>query len=205
MNVTELKNVTELREHDPKRFEKEYYKWCEHTPDYDWWDCIDENFKEDCAKLGVRVDDIVFSGFYSQGDGAAFRGRVYVYEWMEQEGHHITHPAAYLACRDDGSYVSLTTGRGNNMRASIEECACMTTPSEIFVGLDQQAWEELVDAQLSDLSLEDEVLSFCNDLADKLYNDLRDEYEHLTSEEMFIEHCEANEITFEENEDAIFV
>lgn len=196
-------NVTELREHDPKRFEKEYYKWCEHTPDYDWWDSIEENFIEDCATLGVRVDEITFSGFYSQGDGAAFRGRVYVYEWMEAKGHHITHPAAYLACRDDGSYVRLEKGRGNNMRASAEVWANQTAPSGIFAGLDQEAWEELVDEQLGDLSIEDEVLSFCEDLAAKLYRDLRDEYEHLTSEEMFKEHCEANEVTFEENEDAI--
>lgn len=198
-------NAIELKERDPKRFEKEYYKWQEYTPDYDWWDCIDENFKEDCAKLGVRVDDIVFSGFYSQGDGAAFRGRVDVYQWMERKGHHITHPAAYLACRDDGSYVSLTTGRGNNMRARIEEWANQTAPSGMFEGLEQEAWEELVDEQISDLNIEDEVLSFCEDLANELYTSLRDEYEHLTSEEMFIEHCEANEVTFEENEDAILV
>jgi len=158
-------NVTELREHDPKRFEKEYYKWQEYTPDYDWWQHIETEFKANSGNSGVYVEDIVFSGFYSQGDGAAFRGRVYVYEWMEQKGHHITHPAAYLACRDDGSYVSLETGRGNNMRSSIEEWANQTAPSGMFEGLEQEAWEELVDAQISDLNIEDEVLSFCNDLA----------------------------------------
>jgi hypothetical protein len=36
-----------------------------------------------------------------------------------------------------------------------------------------------------------------------LYRELRDEYEHLTSEESFIESCECNEITFEENEDEV--
>lgn len=198
-------NVTELREHDPKRFQREYDKWQEHTPDYDWWDCIEESFIENCANQGVRVDKITFSGFYSQGDGAAFTGRVDVYQWMEQKGQHITHPAAYLACKDDGSYVSLETGRGNNMRANLEQWANQTAPSGMFKGLEQEAWEELVDEQISDLSIEDEVLSFCNDLAQELYTDLRDEYEQLTSEETFIEHCEANEITFEENEDAICI
>ena len=195
-------NVTELREHDPKRFEKEYYKWQKYAADYDWWDCIEENFIEDCGKLGVRVDSITFSGFYSQGDGAAFAGRVYVYEWMENKGYDVTHPAAYLACRDDGSYVSLETGRGNNMRANFEGWV-YTDPSGIFAGLDYDTWSELIDEQISDLNIEDEVLSFCEDLAQELYTSLRDEYEHLTSEEMFIEHCEANEVTFEENEDAI--
>jgi len=196
-------NATELKERDPKRFKKEYYKWDEHTLDHEWWDCIEVDFIDTCGQLGVRVDSITFSGFYSQGDGAAFTGRVYVYEWMEQTGHHITHPAAYLGCKDDGSYVSLTTGRGNNMRANLEEYANQTAPSGIFANLEQTAWEELVDEQIIALRIEDEVLSYCEDLAATLYRDLRDEYEHLTSEEMFIEHCECNEVTFEENEDAI--
>jgi hypothetical protein len=195
--------VTELKERDPKRFEKEYYKWTEYATDYDWWDDLYEDFTTDCAKLGIRVNDITFSGFYLQSDGAAFTGRVYVYEWMEHKGFDVTHPAAYLACRDDGSYVRLETGRGNNMRANLEEYTNQTAPSGIFTGLDQEAWEYLVEEQISDLSLEDEVLSFCEELAHKLYIDLRDEYDHLTSEEMFIEHCEANEVTFEENEDEI--
>jgi hypothetical protein len=198
-------NVTELKEHDLKRFEREYHEWRQYTPDYDWWDDVYEGFKQACNSVGVVVYDITFSGFHSQGDGAAFNGRVYVYQWMEAKGHHITHPAAYLACKDDGSYVRLETGRGNNMRANLEEWANQTAPSGVFAGLEQEAWEELVDEQIRDLSIEDEVLSWCDELADKLYRNLRDEYEHLTSEEMFIEHCEANEITFEESEDAISI
>jgi hypothetical protein len=201
--LEDIMDVTELKERDPKRFEKEYWAWTGHTLNYEWYEFVYENFKTDCNAVGVIVHDIHFSGFGSQGDGATFSGRVYVYEWMAHKGFDVTHPAAYLACRDDGSYVRLETGRFNNMRASLEEYACETTPSGMFEGLEQEAWEELVDAQLSDLSIEDEVLSFCNDLASKLYINLRDEHEHLTSEEMFIEHCEANEITFEENEDAI--
>jgi len=190
MNVHELK---------AKRFEHEYYKWREYALDYDWWDGVYEMFMEDCAKLGVQVDKITFSGFYSQGDGAVFSGRVFVYEWMEQKGHHITHPAAYLGCKDDGSYVRLETGRGNNMRASLDEHTDGTVASGIFAGLEQEAWECLVEEQLSDLNIEDEVLSWCESLAQELYTNLRDEHEHLTSEESFIEHCEANDVTFEED------
>jgi len=198
-------NILELRDRDPKRFEEEYYKWAEYTLDYEWWENLYEDFTTDCAALGVRVDDITFNGFHSQGDGVAFVGRVYVYEWMEQKGHHITHPAAYLGCKDDGSYVRLETGRNNNMRANMEEYANQTAPSGVFAGLDQEAWEELVDDQISDLSIEDEVLSFCEDLAHKLYRELETEYEHLTSKSMFIEHCECNEVTFEENENEVCI
>lgn len=195
-------NAIELKERDPKRFEKEYYKWQEHTLDYDWWENLYADFTDGCAAVCVQVNDITFSGFYSQGDGVAFTGWVYVHRWMAHKGFDVTHPAAYLACKDDGSYVRLETGRNNNMRANFDGWV-YTDPSGIFAGLDYDTWSELIDDQLSDLNIEDEVLSYCEGLADKLYRDLRNEYEHLTSEEMFIEHCEANEITFEENEDAV--
>jgi len=197
-------NVIELKTSDPKRFEKEYDKWREYAADYDWWETLYEDFKADCLALGVRVDSIGFSGFYSQGDGAAFTGQMYVYEWMEGKGYHITHPAAYLACKDDGSYVRIETyHRSNNMHTSLNEYADQTAPSGIFAGLEQEAWEELVDEQIAELDFEGEVLTFCEGLAAQLYKDLEVEYEALTSEEAFIDACEFNEVTFEENEDAI--
>lgn len=198
-------NVLELRDRDPKRFEKEYYKWHEYALDYEWWDYLYSDFKAECVEIGVHVDDIQFSLGYSQSDYAAFTGRAYVHDWMEAQGHDKTHLAAYLACWNDGSYVRLETGRGGSMRANLEECAIQTAPSGVFAGLDQEAWEELVYAQLSDLSVEDEVLSFCEDLAAKLYRKLRDEYEHLTSKESFVESCECNEVTFEENENEVCI
>ena len=69
-------NIHELRTRDPKRFEKEYQAWTNYAVGYDWWKTLYADFTNDCAALGVRVDDIQFSGFYSQGDGAVFSGRV---------------------------------------------------------------------------------------------------------------------------------
>lgn len=31
-------NAAELKIADPKRFDKEYYKWCAHALDYEWRD-----------------------------------------------------------------------------------------------------------------------------------------------------------------------
>jgi hypothetical protein len=197
-------NVNELRAKYPKRFEREYYKWTNYAVGYDWWDDLYADFRTDCAALGVRVDDIQFSGFHSQGDGASFTGRMYVHQWMEGKGYHITHPAAYLACKDDGSYVSIEVShRHNNMRTNLEGPLDIPSPSGIFAGLDEDAWDELIVEQLLDLSIEDEVLAFCEGLAAQLYKDLEVEYEHLTNEAAFIDSCELNDVTFEETEDAI--
>jgi len=44
---------------------------------------------------------------------------------------------------------------------------------------------------------ENELQSYVDEVCNNLYRMLRDEYEHLTSEEAFIDSCECNEITFE--------
>lgn len=196
-------NILELRDRYPKRFEYEYEKWRYSGIGFDWYDHLYDDFKADCMAMGVYVDRIQFSGFYSQGDGVAFTGRMYIFEWMEQRGFDKTHLAAYIATKDEGSYVRLEIGRGNNMRSNYEGWENGVGPSGIFAELDDQTWDRLVNDQLDDLNVEDEVLSFCEDLAAKLYRKLELEYEHLTSKSMFIEMCECNEVTFEENEDEL--
>ena len=44
--------------------------------DPDWYSPIVEGFKEDMDAIGVETDDVSFTGFYSQGDGASFTGKV---------------------------------------------------------------------------------------------------------------------------------
>lgn len=198
-------DIKELKERYPKRFNDEYWKWTGYAADHDWWDFIYDDFKADCALKGVQVDDIVFSGFWSQGDGAAFAGKVYVYEWMEIMKLDAQYPIAYLACKSDGSYVTLRRGSGYNMLSNLEDHLYDSEPEGVFAGLDEMEWRELVEEQFDAMSVESEILTYCEDLAKDLYKSLRDEYDHLTSEESFIESCECNEITFEEIEDEALV
>ena len=41
-----------------------------------WHEFTIECFKSDMLKLGIDVDRVYFSGFWNQGDGACFEGRV---------------------------------------------------------------------------------------------------------------------------------
>ena len=195
-----MKTVTaqELLILDKKRFEKEYWLWVEHgVADYDWWEYIYDHFKEKCEALRITVDDMTFSGFGSQGDGAAFAGRVDLTALMERQGLDVTYPALYIGIKNDGSYARMAFN-GNNMRCgSYEMWANQTAPEGVFSGLDQEAWEELIDEQDGEAGLEDLALAECQTLARELYRDLEAEYDHLTSEESFIESCECNEVTFE--------
>ena len=194
---TETLSALELKARDPKRFACEYVKWRECATNYNWWDCSYDDFKTKCEELLIRVDDVTFSGFGSQGDGAAFAGRVDLTAFMERSGLDVEYPALYIGVKNDGSYIRVAFN-GNNMRcAAYEVYANQTEPAGIFSELDQETWEELMDAQDSDAKLEQPALEECRSLARDLYRALENEYTYLTSEEAFLESCEANEITFE--------
>jgi hypothetical protein len=193
----------ELSLQDPKRFQKEYSKWTEYALDYDWWDFTEECFKNDAAAEGITVERIYFSLSYSQGDYASFEGQINVAEWMDAKGYDETYPALYLAVKDYGEYASVSdrTNRGGWPRVNFEgNVVGNTYAAGIFAGLEPEAWDSLVEDQFYEAGLEGELQSAVEALCRKLYSDLRDEYEHLTSEESFIESCECNDITFETEE-----
>lgn len=190
-------NAAELKIADPKRFNKRYYEWCAHALDYEWWDFTVEMFTEDCAPKGVEVVDTSFSIPGSAG----FEGWVNVAVFMETSGLAEKYPALYLGVTDDGGRAKVSVTRNSNMRVSYDSYVNQTAPSGMFSGLDQQAWEELIESQEAEADLEAAIQKYCNDLGNELHTMLRNEEEYLTSEEAYIEYCAANDITFETEED----
>ena len=189
----------ELQDTDPKRFREEYSKWTEYSLGYDWWDYIEERLKENLALKGFTVKRIWFNVSYCQSDYAAFEGSIAVDEWMAHKGYDVTYPALYLAVKDYCEFADVEcTGRGGNARVNFDGYVVGNTPpTGLFAGLEREAWDELVEEQFSAAGLEDEMQSDVDAECQELYTDLRDEYEHLTSEESFIESCECIDVTFE--------
>jgi hypothetical protein len=197
-------NALELKANDPERFEKEHAKWREYALDYDWWEYVQEGLKADCAEYGITVETIQFNLGYSQSDYAAFNGQIDVVEWMQAQGYDVKYPALYVAMDDYREYATVSTSHRGNARVNLEHAVVGNTyPSGIFKHLDREAWDELVEEQCDMANLEDAIQKWVSERCRKLYRELRDAYEHLTSEESFIESCECNEITFEENEDEV--
>jgi hypothetical protein len=194
----------ELLEQDPKRFREEYLKWTEYAADYDWWDYIKERLKEKLEPAGVRNIKLQFSLSYSQSDYATFEGRIDVHKWMDvtkdgDQTYAEKYPALRLAIEDYGDYASVTTyNRSCGARVNLDDgCVGNTYASGVFAGLESEAWDELVEEQFYEAGLEQALQDYVDDISRQLYRDLSDEYEHLTSEEAFIESCECNEVTFE--------
>lgn len=58
-------------------------QWHHETLDYKGWDGVYDVAKEDGKERGFFIDDIRFSGFWSQGDGASWTGTVELPKFME--------------------------------------------------------------------------------------------------------------------------
>lgn len=168
-------------------------------PHNDWADWIKENFEAEMKCVGIHVDNFYWDISYSQGDGASFDGHVVIHEWMEADPQYAEqYPALYLACKQDGSYVSARTGnRGQYVHFNLNESWWGTEPCGIFHMLDKDTWVELVEDQSGFLDVETEIKSTCERFMSEMYYKLRDEYEDTTSEEAFIESCNCNDVTFE--------
>lgn len=200
----------ELQSVDPAKFQKEYSRWCEYACDYDWWDYMEERLKEQLKPYGVDVEKIFFRLSYSQGDYATFTGYVNLDEWMaackdgpltdDTPTFAEKYPALYLAVQDYGCRVPVEMKHrscGASVTMDYYGLYGNTGPSGIFQHLDQEAWDALVEEQLDASDIERELQAYVDNISHQLYRDLQSEYEHLTSEESFIESCECNDVTFE--------
>jgi hypothetical protein len=199
----------QLKERYPKRFEREHYEWQEHCLWDEWYETVEQNFTDDMAAHGVNVEDISFSGFYSQGSYASFDGKIIVHKWMAAETYDDgqtyaeAFPALYLAAEQDRSVVFVSTSYRGSVLFN-EEPIDPGTPVGIFEHLDVDAWQALVAEQDERSNWESNIRWFVEAKNNELFKQLQDEYEDLTSEEAFLESCEANEVTFNlENDDEI--
>lgn len=206
----------------PKAQEKAL-AWFGESLDYEWWDCTYANAKEDGKEKGFDIEDIRFSGFWSQGDGASWTGEVNIKQFLE---HHLKedHPSysryfVLQAIINEGNdwverrvnvsrygfrYVHSNTmrldgvdyGGVDNLDEDDEERLQEEGPlqrADIY-----QLWKGIDGSALLD-DLCDWVIKEARAIADKIYEDLEAEHDHLTSEESLIESAYANGWRFTED------
>lgn len=197
---------TELSDKAKQRAVEEYV---EHVGDYDWWRSTVEFAKEDGAKLGFNIDEVFFSGFSSQGDGASWIGTVDPAKYlqvkleasqstdtMEQvllclaehgavDGARISHSGSYYheySMHTDG-FVLFDAGR-------ITEGLLAGAVSGDLVDTFSAEWME---------EFNKELLEAARDYAREIYKRLESEYDCLCSEEHCAEMSEANGWDYDED------
>ena len=160
--------------------------------DYEWWDSIYESATTAAKMMGIDIDQINFTGFSSQGDGARFKGSYrfqkgwrkaiiaeFGGEWqgellaLGQALHEAQGPQFYHLVADI-SY----SGR-------YEHSGCMS----INVQHDDDQWRDL---GWCEGAIQDGLRAF----ADWIYQKLEKEYDYLMADEQVDESIRANDYEF---------
>jgi hypothetical protein len=176
--------------------------------DSDWWyEGVYEWFEERCHEVGVNIlstnrhtgngkskvdKDITWSGFWSQGDGAAFSGSVVVLEKAVVDFAN-RYPITYKYVVDLNGYFKYwwKIGSHNNITLGdldTEDIAYYVDDEHPFA----EVWQEELNKELE--LLEPELSDLADDLCKVLYDALRDEYDALTTDEAVWETIVANEL-----------
>lgn len=186
---------------------------------YDWWDCTYDVFKEDMKSHGIAVDQMYFSGFWSQGDGACFTGTI---ELTEKEllgnlrddlGEQLVTfntKAALLGYEPMAiSYtaeikVSHQYSHSHSMHITSYDNLCLSELEAEHDSEIQREADALRDKILDEtIVMDDFAIEIARNHADNLYRMLKQEYEYLTSDEVVADHLRLNEYEFDE--EGVFV
>ena len=161
--------------------------------DHDWWEHIYEMFTEDCADLGVHVDEMYFRGFWSQGDGACFDG--FVLNWplfldhvgvkdqpllLQMAASDGPWPGWNFRSKHNGHYYHENSCGFDFEMDDVNVIDEMTDPlrhAAFQVVIDGIVWEDLYQ----------QFRSAFQDLMRKLYKNLEEEYDYQTDDEQVVD------------------
>jgi len=174
--------------------EKARQWWCEGGLDYPWWGFTEEDARHVATLMGLEVEEFLFRGFWSQGDGASFTGRysyargsvkaVKDYAPQDTRLHKIAEALrAVQATNFYGLSANVTRGHNSNHY-------CHENTMDIVAETRAGDWAS-DDAQAA-------VSEALKDFARWYYRQLETEYEYLNSDEVVDDTIRANEYTFTE-------
>lgn len=161
-------------------------KLTEWSTGHDWWKSVYERWAQRLEALGFEDVKIQFRGFWSQGDGASFTAE-YVDLGKFIREHYEGHEAARLLRITEASDATAKVTRHSFHYAH---------PNTVGANLDAYDGRGYTRIEKRLRDLEDHLTEMVRDLSYKIYRDLEEEYEYLTSEEALLEFAEANEYEF---------
>lgn len=165
-----------------------------HTRFDDWSEPIQEGFREKAIEAGFEIQNIYFSGFWSQGDGAMF-----TYSGFNDS--MLKNFVAQLTIKEEDKVLILsqgdTCGKGIHRGHYYHENSC-----DHYSMLDSTNpdWEYATDLiSKHEDAFGQYVIDTYKDLCRELYKDLEKYYEELTSDEAVQEAIEDNDYEFTED------
>lgn len=205
---------------DGRAKEKAHEKLVEWITDHEWWDCVYEDAKIEGEKKGFNLDDIRFSGFWSQGDGAFWTGYVDMPEFIEQ---HLDERSAWYGediillalWRESGQWITrwlpiinnsyrychsggMKMGEYPDHTLELEPDDDAVLKEGALQGANVYQLTQSFDYEARITEWCDEALEQARKFADEIYRKLEKEYYELTSEESLNDFADANEYLFDE-------
>lgn len=157
--------------------------------DHEWYEAEIEWFKDEMKIKGYVVEDVSFSGFYSQGDGALWIGAVRLWEWIQHHpGTYMTDVYEYIKiCKKDDDDIMFITRK-------LYPHYCHRFMMQIeYSDLDYDI-HNVSDEHM--IIFADLVLTAARNEALELYHRLEKIYEGLRSNESVIETIKCNDYEF---------
>ena len=188
--------------------------------DYEWWDCLYEDAKEDGKELGFYIDKIYFSGFWSQGDGASWQGQVDVSQWLRTHTKDSIGITAWIELTNNDwadKHIKVSTSSNHYSHSGTMSFSHWEIhfylderPDRLPIGGDSILKDLPIDMAMklimsdpntpykSEDDVAEAITQSAREYADEIYNKLRKEYEWLCSDVVMLEHFENNDINFDE-------
>lgn len=159
--------------------------------DFDWYAGIYDDAKHIGKLMGIEVRDIYFSGFYSQGDGACFVGtyqyaensveKVREYAPNDTQLHEIAQELDALQAKHENSIYAhiYKIDHYYNHEGTIAISAEYADKKDKY-----------------SVDIDSTLVGILRDFMRWIYQNLKEEYEYITSDEAVRETIEANGFEF---------
>lgn len=170
---------------------REWYRECNASDSF-WSECVIEDATTIGAILGIDIENIYWSGFSSQGDGASFTGRYgYKKGWRKALRNYV-----------GGDCLPVLERIGKALQAAQKPTMYSGTARISTSGNYCHAWTMRFDCEgeyglLGDFELA--ISEALRDFANWVYRQLESEYDYQNSDETVDENIRANEYEFTEN------
>jgi len=201
---TTVYQFDELSDEAKEKAREWYRQW--NCDDSFWSECTIDDAKEIGKLLGMDIDNVYFSGFWSQGDGACVEGtwrasnvkvdKMKEYAPQDKELHRIVDGLAEIARAYPDGYFKVTH------RGHYSHSGCTAFDVELPTEQENELEYDAPEYKLLQVKLgedEDTLIKLARDFMDWIYKQLEKEWDYQNSDEQVEESIRANEYEFLES------
>ena len=168
--------------------------WDYEVKDSRWYTNVYEQFETDLEGTGFEADDIYFSGFSSQGDGAMFEGSFELSKDSELSliESYVKDKRIVKLIKAGRIWLEVEFKHWGHYHHENSHTAWLAV--ELYGDHISDGYQ--IESYLNDGTVYEAVRDSYRDLCKSLYRQLNDEYNYLTSKEYLLDYFKQNNTEF---------